>query len=404
MPAVLEPTQNHSTAQPSRKALLGVILYSRTVANLPIRLTYPFLPALSRGLGVSLAAGSALLSVRSLLGVLAPLFGLLSDRWGERRVMLLGLLLLTLGAGLTAGIPWYWIALAGSGIIGLAKSSYDPAMQAYIGERVPYRERGRTLGIIELSWSATWLGMPVAGWLIEHVSWRAPFAAIAVLGLTGWWLTRRILAPDLPQPPANPPAPSGNRRLGDNFQSLLRDRHTWLALAISGGLMLAQDTLMVVYGAWMEDGFGLTVTTLGLLSLLLGGVEAVAEMGVALLSDKLGKRRSALIGLASTTLAYLLLPRLPQQLPFAVAGIAFLVLSFEFTIVVLIPLVSGMSATARGTLMALNTATIAVGRIIAPLLAVALYRPGDLSRNGLVAALITLTLIGLLLQLRERGH
>jgi predicted MFS family arabinose efflux permease len=127
-------------------------------------------------------------------------------------------------------------------------------------------------------------------------------------------------------------------------------------------------------------------------------------MGVALLSDRMGKRRSALIGLTGTAAAYLLLPRLPHQLPFAVAGIAFLVLSFEFTIVVLIPLVSGMSAKARGTLMALNTATIAVGRIIGPVLAVALYRPGDLSRNSLVAAFITFVLIVLLFQLHERGH
>lgn len=395
-------TQSH---HPSDKAILGVILLARASVNMALRITYPFLPAISRGLGVSLSAAGTLISVRSLLtGLGALLFGVLADRRGGRRVMMLGIVFLVGGAALTAGLPWYAVALVGFGLMGLAKGAYDPALQVYVGQRVPYEQRGRALGITELAWSAAWLGMPLSGWLIARAGWRAPFVVIAVLGAMGWWLTRRVLPPD----PAEKQENQGQREtwtaLWHSFRQLRRDNHAWIALSITALLILSVDTLIVVYGAWMEDTFGLTVTALGGVSLVIGVAEAVAELGAALLSDRLGKRRAVSIGVSVMVGGYLLLPRLTGNLAVALVGTALVLLAFEFSVVSFIPLVSGMSATARGTLMSLNVVAFSVGRTIAAPLAVALYRPGDLTRNGWLSAAICLLLLGLLSLLRERGH
>jgi MFS transporter, DHA1 family, inner membrane transport protein len=384
-------------------AELGVIFLARTSVSLPVRVTYPFLPAISRGLGVSLAAASTLVSVRSLTGVGAPLFGALVDWLGERRVMLLGLILLVAGGLLTAGLPGYGVALLGFGLLGLAKSAYDPAMQAYIGRQVPYERRGRALGIVELSWSATWLSMPLSGWLIENVNWRMPFFIFAALGVLVWWLIRRVI-----------PVTSGRKAEAEGEGARLasltagldiwRDRQAWLALSVTGLLMLAQDNLIVVYGAWMEDTFGLTVTALGLVSLLIGLAETTAELGAAFFSDRIGKRRGVFLGLVFAALGYLILPRLTGGLGLALLGLMMVILAFEFSVVCLIPLVSGLSATSRGTLMSFNVAAFSAGRMFAAPLAVALYRPGDLTRNGLLSALICVGLMGLLSFVDERGH
>ncbi len=384
---------------PSETAALGVILWSRVVINLPLRLAYPFLRAISAGLGVSLAAASALISMRSLAGIGAPLFGVLTDRWGGRRVMLLGVGLLVLGALFVAGLPVYAAALVGFGLMGLAKSAYDPAMQAYVGQRVPYARRGRALGMIEFSWSAAFLGIPLAGWLIDHASWRVPFVLSAALGVAGAWLMCRTLTP------ISPPE-VGVKKNGPstNLRHLIRDRHAWLALSIYALLALAQDTLLIAYGVWIEDVFGLTVTAIGLVSLVIGAAEALGEVGVVLLSDRLGKRRAVLSGLALTACGYILLPRLTGSLALAMAGTAFLYVAFEFSIVALIPLISGLNATARGTLMSLNIAASSVARMVAAPLAVVLYRTGDLTRNGMVSALACVLALLLLLVLHERGH
>jgi predicted MFS family arabinose efflux permease len=188
------------------------------------------------------------------------------------------------------------------------------------------------------------------------------------------------------------------------LRRLRNDRQAWLALMITALLMLAQDNIVVVYGVWMEDTFGLTVTALGVASLVIGAAEAVAELGAALLSDRLGKRRAVFLGLIVTASGYWLLPRLTGNLVVALVGTAFVVLAFEFSIVSFIPLVSGLSATARGTLMSLNATAFSAGRMVAAPMAVALYRPRDLSRNGLMSAAICLLLLGLLSLLRERYH
>jgi predicted MFS family arabinose efflux permease len=394
-------------APASEKATLSVILFSRINLNVPVRLTYFFLPAISRGLGLSLYAASTLVSVRSLTGIVAPLFGAQTDRWGGRQVMTLGLGFLVVGAGLTAGLPWYGLVLFAFGLLGLAKSAYDPAMQAYVGRRVPYAQRARALGLVELAWSGALLVMPFCGWLIDQANWRAPFALVAVLGVFSWWLTRRTLAYGPEGAPRQRTA-AGRRddlvALAHNMRHLWRDRQARLALTIGALLIFAQDSLFVVYGAWMEDRFGLTVTQLGLVTLVVGVAEVSAELGVALLSDRLGKRRAVFLSLMLATCGYLLLPQLTGSLLAALAGTAFVILGFEYSIVGLIPIVSGLNGTARGTLMSLNVAAMSVGRMVAAPLGVALYRPGDLTRNGLTSAMVCLVLLGLLSQLHERGH
>jgi predicted MFS family arabinose efflux permease len=386
--------------QRSEKAILAVIVLARGAVNLGLRIVYPFLPAISRGLGISLSAAGALVAARSLAGMFAPLFGVLADRRGGRWVMLLGSALLVAGAALIAGLPWYAVALLGFGLLGLSKGAYDSAVQAYIGRRVPYEQRGRALGISELAWSAAWLGMPLGGWLIARAGWRAPFVLIALLGALGWWLTQRVLPPDEPEQPG----PGASRQERESIQRLLRDRHAWVALSITALFITTQEILFVVYGAWMEDAFGLAVTTLGLASLIIGAAEALGEVGAALLSDRLGKRRAVFAGMLFASGGYLVLPRLTGSLALALAGTALVILAFEFSVVSYIPLVSGLSATARGTLMSFNVVAFSVGRTLAAPLAVALYRPGDLTRNGAVAACVSVLILVLLLQVQERGH
>lgn len=389
----------------SEKKLLGIILLARTNLNVPMRLTVYFLPAISRGLGVSLGAASLLVSLRSLAGVSAPLFGMVSDRIGARRVMIVGLSLLVAGAALVAGLPWYVTVLVGFGILGLSKSAYDPAMQSFVGRRVSYERRGRALGIVELSWSAALLLMPLCGVLIDRVDWRAPFALVAILGVGAWWLTRRFLSPDpvAEEQRRDRPINSGYgpRAVFQSLAPLFQDRNTRLALAITVLLILAQDCMMVVFGAWMEHAFGLTLTVLGLATLIFGLAELTAELGVAFVSDRLGKRRAVFLGVVGMGLGFLVLPTLNKNLGYALAGTAFLTLAFEFSIVGLIPIVSGLNAESRGTLMSLNVAAASVGRMVAAPLAVALYRMGDIGRNGLLSAAVCVLVLVLLVALRE---
>ena len=127
------PSEEQSPVRPGLpRSIWTTILPARLLINAQFRIAYPFLPAMSRGLGVPLATASLLLTVRDLMGVTSPLFGFMSDRVGRRVIMVTGLAVLIAGAA----------ALA-TGRLGLSKPSYDPAMQAYVSDEVPYGGRGR---------------------------------------------------------------------------------------------------------------------------------------------------------------------------------------------------------------------------------------------------------------------
>ena len=348
---------------------MALIFAARTVLNTAHRIVYPFLPALARGLGISLPAATGLVTARFFAGLAAPFLGPWIDRVPRRRTMELAIALSVLAAVLLAGVGGL---LAGSAVVvaaafalfGLSKVLYDPAVHAYVGDTVPYRQRGRAIGIVEFSWSSAWLlGVPAAGFLIDRYSWRAPWLLLAALGLVALALTRA----GLPRiPPAGPGDQSRRpaRDLLQRWAELLRQRRVLALLGTSLLLTMASELPFIVYGAWLEDAFGLGLSTLGLASLVVGLAEASAELGTTVLTDRLGKRRSVqagLLGLGGSLLALPLLAGL--GLAGALAGVVLMVLFFEFAIVSLLPLATELAPQARGSLLSLNMTTFSLGRI-----------------------------------------
>jgi predicted MFS family arabinose efflux permease len=386
-------SSSDSTSNKVPSFIWTTILPARLLINAQFRIPYPFLPAISRGLGVPLEMASLLLTVRGLLGATSPLFGYLSDRIGRKPLMLAGLLMLIIGAVLLVLGRSFGLALVAFALFGLAKSSYDPTMQAYVSDVVPYEHRGRALGATELSWSASWLfAVPLTGLLIARWSWRAPFLVIALLGLLTLLGTARLATPrsasvDGP----NQAAP--RRNLRDSLQPLV-SRRTLLVLAVSGLVILANENFFIIYGVWMEAQFDLAPTGLGLTSVVVSLAELAAAVLSAVSVDRLGKHRALFIGLVANACAYLLLRGLAGSLSGALTGIVLLAATSEFSIVSTLPLVSELAPIARGTVMAVNAALTAIAAAVASLLAPRLWAAGGLSRVTIAsAASITLAVL-----------
>jgi len=388
---------NNDLASTSRSAswrAFGVIFLSRFALNLQFRIVYPFLPAISRGLGVPLETASLLLVARALVGATSPLYGALADRHGRRALMLTGLVALVAGSLLVAVAPAFGVMLAAFALLGLCKASYDPAMQALVGDALPYEQRGRVLSLLELPWALAWLiGVPATGFLIAAFGWQSPFWLIAALGSASVLLTLWIIPPsrrgDAHGPPAARSAPqSADRSLTPVRLSLPR-WVTWpviMALTVTFLLMLAIENVFVVYGAWLENQFGLSVTVLGVASIVISLAELTAEGGAAALVDRLGKRRAVLGGLLLTIAAYVVLPLVAGTLAGALGGVTLMFLAFEFSIVCMVPLVSELAPEARGTVLAFNVAAMAAARAVSALTAPRLWAIGGLTLNASVSA------------------
>jgi MFS family permease len=148
---------------------LLIVMVLRTIINTMHRMVYPFLGTFARGLGVDITALSFALTGRSLAGALAPFIGSVADQRGRRFGMLAGATLFILGVALVAAWPSLWTLTAALVLALLGKYMFDPAMQAYFGDRVPYQRRGLALAVTELSWSLAFiLGVPAVGFLIAR--------------------------------------------------------------------------------------------------------------------------------------------------------------------------------------------------------------------------------------------
>ena len=369
---------------------------ARTVVNTGHRMIYPFLPVFAKGLGVDLEAVALAVTARSALGLASPAFGALADRRGRRVAMLAGLLAFVSGMILVTVWPTYPALFAALLLASVGKLVYDPAMQAYIGDRVHYTQRGLAIAITEFSWSAGFLvGAPLIGWLIARSgAWQAPFPLLAVGGLLGvvvlWWAV-----------PSDTVQSGYGLSLARGLRTVLVCTPALAALAVSFLISASNETVGIVYGAWMEDAFGLKVAALGAASAVIGIAELAGEGSVAGFVDRLGKRRSVALGMALNAVACLLLPVLGVGVVGALVGLFLFYITFEFAVVSAIPLMTELLPNARATLMSWNVAAFAGGRMLGSLIGPQLLDLGLLA-NGTVAAVFdVIALAALLLFVRQ---
>ncbi len=351
--------------------LVFLFVVTRLVINATYRMFYPFLRAFSAGMGVPLEVALLPLSGRSFVGMLGPLLAPVADRFGRKVGMLFGLGIYIVGVGLVAvwpSFPAFFLALV---LANLGNQVFLPAMQAYLGDRVPYRRRGRVLALTELSWSLSFiLLVPLMGLLIARLGWTAPFWVLAALGMLSFaWLAWRVPADRV----VAAGAPSA---IWQNLKQVLASPAALIALSFGLLITLANEVVNVVFGVWMGDAFGLDIAALGLASTVIGLAELGGESATAALVDRMGKKRAVGIGLALT-------------------GLFLFYLGFEFTLVSYIPVMTEVMPQSRATLMAANLAAFSLGRALGAPAGLWLYTLGFGANAILALALNGLALLAL---------
>ena len=363
---------------------------ARSAANGALRVVYPFLPAIARGLGVSPAALSSLIALRNLGGLATPLVARLSERRGRRWMMLVAMAAVTLGCVLTASSNIFLVAGLGIVVVGFAKPAFDIPMQAWFGDRVHYSERGRVFGITELTWSVGLLAVvPLSGFLIERTSWRAPFVLVSIGAAIGTVAVARGIGSDRPHEHI------------ERSLKLTPPRVRILATALL--FSIAAEIPFIVYGQWLEGSFALSVAGIGTFTIAVVGAELLGEGLVTVYADRWGLRRMFLGGLLVSGLAYLAFSLTGSALALATIVVVVWIASFEVTIVAAIPFASELATEARDRLLSLFAVMIATGRAVGALIAQPLFTTGGIGLVGLVSAVCVAVAALLLLGVEEHA-
>lgn len=174
-------------------ALAGVPL----IMVLGNSLLIPVLPAIQSALHISKVQVSLLITLFSIpAGIVIPLAGFLSDRYGRKIVIIPALIIYGLGgvvAGLAAifmGAKAYNVILAGRVMQGIGAAGTAPITMALCGDLWQGKARAKSLGIIEASNGMGKVISPVLGALLGTLAWYAAFIffpAIIIPVVIGLW-------------------------------------------------------------------------------------------------------------------------------------------------------------------------------------------------------------------------
>lgn len=370
---------------------LQIIFFTfiRMVMSTGFRLVYPFLPVFRDALGVSLSTLSGAIGARSLVAAfLGPLFASLGDRRGRRAGMLIGMALFTIGCTVVVFFPNFVGFVAALILMLLGKVTFDPSVQAFLGDRIPYARRSLVIALTELSWSGAFIiGIPIVGVVIARAGWIAPFPLLGILIL----LASLFIWFNVPKDPKHKETPL---KLSANFKKILQSPAARAGLLFTLFSCMANEVIGLIFGVWLEASFGLQLAALSAAAAVLGIAELSGEGLVALITDRLGKRRAIIIGTAVNCLAVLILPLTSHSLTGALIALFLFYISFEFTIVSSIPLLTEVMPSARATMMSGFFTFASVGRAFASWLTPFLYAQGFAANAG---AAIGLNVIAVLL-------
>ena len=211
----------------------------------------PLLVALADDFGTSIAVAGQLAAATFITwGITAPLVGPISDTYGRRPVLLIGLLLMALGV-LGSGVAWsYGSLLALRLITGIGSAMILPTIMAALADNLPPEKLGKAVGFItSSSWVGVALGVPAIALLVYIGGWRLPFYITGGLLLAVWVPLYLCL-------------PSGQRRLGqkidllNRFKVIGRQSAPWYVLIANATQQMALFGLMTYFAAYMIESYG----------------------------------------------------------------------------------------------------------------------------------------------------
>jgi len=178
-----------SYASPRGRGVLLATILASGVAFLDATIVNVALPAIGHSLAIGLAGLQWTVDayLLTLTAFLLPA-GALADRFGRRRVFVLGLVSFAASSALCGLAPGARSLVAARALQGLAAAMLVPGSLAILRASFRPEDAGRAIGVwAALSGVTTAIGPLAGGWLAGAVTWRAiffvnaPLAAVAVV-------------------------------------------------------------------------------------------------------------------------------------------------------------------------------------------------------------------------------
>lgn len=320
--------QRTNTRVLSRENILSLYLPAATLA-LGAGIAIPALPVYVKSFDVSFGVASQVFVAHMLGGLLASIpTGFLVDRFGRRKIVLLGPVLVALSSFLTASAQSFPELLVYRFLGGWAQQMWMLGRLAMIADTGGDRQRGRQItGMLGMETVGRLLGPAIGGFLAAIWDIRVPFILHGVLSLLAIIPSYRVMRETAPATGRSARAEEGDAPSQSTIAALL----VYPVLIFFFAQLLASLTRGTIFSGAVNlypvYWYGIGPETLGVISTMAGAVGIPIVFSTGAIMDRFGRKKTVVpgfillsLGLASIAATAFL------RLPFEAFVAAFLVM------------------------------------------------------------------------------
>ena len=297
--------------------------------------------------------------------IFGPIWGGLSDRFGRKPILLIGIL------GYVITMVWFglantlWMLFAARILSGILSSATAPTTMAYIGDSSPEDERGGGMGLLGAAGGVGTIVGPVLGGFLATTSLSTPFFVAAGLALLSLILAIIFLPESHPteEQSAKKEAIIDLRAWREAIFSPIGTLFTLTFISTCGLMIFAN-----VFGLYALEKFNFGPEDVGVMMMVLGLVSALVQGLLAgPVTKRWGDENIVKIGLLGGAISYGLMLLANSYLTILLTTAIF-ALAVALQVPALTALTSRRATIPQGIAMGLSNSFVSLGRIVGPIL------------------------------------
>ena len=352
----------------SNRFALYVLMFNMFIAMSGIGLIIPIMPAYLDTFGAAGQVLGLLIAMFALSQFLfSPLAGDLSDKYGRKYLIIIGLVIFGLSQLMFGLATDLWILFLARFFSGVGSAFLVPPMMAFVADITTVEERGKGMGLLGASMSLGFMIGPAIGGFLAEVSLQFPFYVATAAALVSAAISMFVL------PNTKPPIvePGMKRKRENLIQQMKRSRTTpyFIMLIVMFVFSFGLANFQATIALYVDKKYGFTPGEIAVIITAGGFVGVIVQTFVI---NKLFKR----FGEMKVILVNLIVSAIAMSAVLFVDGFwpILIVSSVFFTAASLLrpavnTMISKLAGTEQGFAAGMNNAYMSLGNMVGPALA-----------------------------------
>jgi len=351
---------------------IAILFFTMVVMMIGFGIIIPIMPFYVESLGVGGKELGMMMAIFSIMQfIFAPFWGSLSDKFGRKPILIIGVFGNALALVLMGFSTTYWMLFGSRALAGVLSSATLPTAMAYVADSTSDRDRGGGMGLIGAAMGIGMvLGPGLGGWAAGN-SLTLPFFLAAGLSGLALLLLIFLLPESLPKERRSQNVRLAGPRLGEMWQALTGA--LGILFALSFLVSFAMTNFEAVFGLYALHRFDYGPGQVGTILMVVGLISAIVQgalTGPA--TRKWGEANVIKFSLLASAAGFVIM-LFAFDFVTVLLTVGFFVLANAMLRPALSSLISKLAKEGQGLAMGLTNSFMSLGRVVGPVWAGSLF-------------------------------